>query len=750
MLRPLLTEAPALERVVARVNIISPSAFSLAGTVTRVPEHRDLRQQANALVDALRYALYDYAYSRELKHELPEIAHGKVDRALIAELRRANSSRNRWDRGWSIEPVHSAEQYVVRKKRAARLVQPGEFLLEDPPQWPPSAGSRVRLRVARESTRLQSSFYFAFGETLPALGPDFDLVRFYWNVHLASAPELVSILTTRLNHLRVPFRLKVLTIPAHYDRLDAAVLFVQKRFFPITADLIVDALQELAPLLGDATPLFTQRLGPGLGFAENPGEGGSFGTSRCRLLAEGLWDAHVAVAESNAAKVTCVEERFAAAGLSLNQPHLDTGSTDTYVLPQRRTAPPPPRWNSASLYADVASDIGAVLCRDALWSGNQCAWLGDYYEPLRGQSVLVHRSLGGNVYAGSAGIALFLAELAHTNGEATFAGVGRAGAEHALTSARDTLLRHGIGYYTGLTGVVSTVVRIGELLSDQALIERALAALAMVPGLGAQPHATDVLSGWAGSAVALLDLCARYPNQQITDFALHLAGQLLELTPSGADAADDPRLLTGFSHGAAGQAWALSELYVRSSDERFRRAALRFLQYERRFFDAEEQNWRDLRTGFAAESDKPRFADSWCNGAAGIALSRARIHQLLSAEDTRMERDIALQKAASVVQKELRSARYHDYSLCHGVVGCADVLLSVDQMRETTQFTSLIHDLADAGSKRFRAHNAWPSGVSRGDNPGLLLGLAGTGYFYLRLSDPGGIPTVLLPSHRAS
>ena len=42
-------------------------------------------------------------------------------------------------------------------------------------------------------------------------------------------------------------------------------------------DAIVDGLQELAPLLGDATPLFTQRLGPGLGFAENPGEGGSFG-----------------------------------------------------------------------------------------------------------------------------------------------------------------------------------------------------------------------------------------------------------------------------------------------------------------------------------------------------------------------------------------------------------------------------------------------------------------------------------------
>ena len=126
------------------------------------------------------------------------------------------------------------------------------------------------LRVSRESTRLQSAFYFAFGETLPPLGPDFDLVRFYWNVQLAAAPELVRVLTTRLNRFRVPFRLKCLTIPEHYDRLDSAVLFVQKRYFPITAQLITDARDELAHLLSDATPLFTLRLAAGLGFGFMP------------------------------------------------------------------------------------------------------------------------------------------------------------------------------------------------------------------------------------------------------------------------------------------------------------------------------------------------------------------------------------------------------------------------------------------------------------------------------------------------
>ena len=39
----------------------------------------------------------------------------------------------------------------------------------------------------------------------------------------------------------------------------------------------------------------------------------------------------------------------------------------------------------------------------------------------------------------------------------------------------------------------------------------------------------------------------------------------------------------------------------------------------------------------------------------------------------------------------------------------------------------------------------WPSGVpGAGEAPGLMLGCAGTGYFYLRLADPVAVPSALL------
>lgn len=42
-----------------------------------------------------------------------------------------------------------------------------------------------------------------------------------------------------------------------------------------------------------------------------------------------------------------------------------------------------------------------------------------------------------------------------------------------------------------------------------------------------------------------------------------------------------------------------------------------------------------------------------------------------------------------------------------------------------------------------RSGAPWPCGTV--EVPGLLLGLAGIGYFYLRFADPAGTPTVLIP-----
>jgi hypothetical protein len=185
----------------------------------------------------------------------------------------------------------------------------------------------------RESRRLDEIFYFAFGET-PGLQEDGSrIVRLYWNVGRAGAPRLVAVLTRRLNRFRLPFQLKCLNRPRQFERLDACVLFVQRRHFRPVAELIAGSWPELAPELGLRTPLFTKRLAPGLGLAEEPGVGESFGSGRCRLVAEGIWRAWLQGSQDGEDRLRAVAAEFRRCGLDLDRPYLGPASADVYEMP---------------------------------------------------------------------------------------------------------------------------------------------------------------------------------------------------------------------------------------------------------------------------------------------------------------------------------------------------------------------------------------------------------------------------------
>ena len=68
-------------------------------------------------------------------------------------------------------------------------------------------------------------------------------------------------------------------------------------------------------------------------------------------------------------------------------------------------------------------------------------------------------------------------------------------------------------------------------------------------------------------------------------------------------------------------------------------------------------------------------ADSWCNGAGGIALARLRAHALLGTPALRRDADVALAACERHVAG-LLGRDPHDFSLCHGATGAGDVLLA--------------------------------------------------------------------------
>ena len=132
----------------------------------------------------------------------------------------------------------------------------------------------------------------------------------------------------------------------------------------------------------------------------------------------------------------------------------------------------------------------------------------------------------------------------------------------------------------------------------------------------------------------------------------------------------------------------------------------------------------------------PSYKTFWCHGAPGIALSRLRAYQITGNEVYKEEAEIALSTTRAAIVASMESRRL-DYSLCHGLPGNADVLISGNQVLGSARTNDIHLARQVAGAiTQFR-------GLGDIESPSLMLGLAGVGYFFLRLCN-AEIPSVLL------
>ena len=173
-------------------------------------------------------------------------------------------------------------------------------------------------------------FYMALGNLELSYGGSEVVVRFYWHLTPDCATAFVRSATMRLNEGRFPFRLKVLRDPSLYTRCDAGVVYARKCDYRSVSQLLVEVYAEIAESLEPGIPAFAKPLLPGLGLAEDPGDGQSFGEHRCRLLADALISAHEAGLRSVAQRMRVVAERFERDGLRLDASYLNPGSQDEY------------------------------------------------------------------------------------------------------------------------------------------------------------------------------------------------------------------------------------------------------------------------------------------------------------------------------------------------------------------------------------------------------------------------------------
>jgi class II lanthipeptide synthase len=756
-----------LREAVAAVQITSPTAFRWFGAPSQ-PLAPALRRAITPdvarsyLLFVLRNHLYTNFYrvgfASRMAPEMGEASAACQETDLAGLLAAANHGRGSWDGSWTIAR-RDGEHLVIRREGLELWAAPSECSAR--PGTVPAPGAEVALRMPSESFELSPGYYCAFSDEHMASDSGHTLLRIYWNVTPAGAPRLVSELTRRLNVARHPFRLKVLSDAISYGRCDTAVLYMRKPDAWEAVRELAGAYEACRAVLRRGVPALTRRLGHGVAIAEDPGNGESFGQHLCETVADGLIGAFERGERDLDARMRAVTERLAAAGVDLQRPYLKAGSDDNYDLalevapaPASRRRDPRPATAGDADYLDTALRIGDRLTTEAIWHHDRCNWLALLPEAYGRHVALSYGALGEELYDGTSGIALFLAQLHCVTGDEKARTTALGAIRHALRAAEARPVGAGSGLYTGATGVALVAAAVAALLDED---ELAAGALRVVTRMARAPKADpgfDVLSGRAGAIVGLLAVHALIEKPRVLQLALRLADELVA-TASQTDHGWSWRTegplahpdLLGLSHGAAGAAHAFLELHDITGDAAFRDGAEGALAYEASWFDARTQNWPDLREERRrlARGHAATFRTQWCHGAPGIALVRLRAAEVLGTEPYAAQARLALQ--TTVTNTDAAAAdETLSWCLCHGLAGNVDVLLEGRRRLDRASGGQLPEALAAIGIDSHIGRGLpWPCGipVPGREVPGLMLGLAGIGYFFLRMACPA-VPSVLL------
>ncbi|WP_153505739.1 type 2 lanthipeptide synthetase LanM family protein [Cumulibacter manganitolerans] len=369
-------------------------------------------------------------------------------------------------------------------------------------------------------------------------------------------------------------------------------------------------------------------------------------------------------------------------------------------------------------------------------------WIAPQYLPRLERYQL--QPVAYDLHSGGCGPALFLSTFGAVTGDDRFRDTALA----ALQPVRDALARSavdfanavGTGGATGLGSVIYAFTRSATLLGCRDLLEDATRAAGLLNAERVSTAPLDVFAGIAGELLALLSLYAETGDPSVLSRAELCGRRLVETARRGpsegvAWATLGGRMLTGFSHGAAGIAYALARLFEVTEQPVYRSLALGAVRYESTLFDLEAANWRDLR-----EDIQPSYKANWCHGAPGIGLARLGTLKALGAE-------LSNEDLVAAVRTTMRLDLDGPDHLCCGNLGRAELLLTAGQYlgerslvdEATRRAVAVVQRASATGS--FALHSSLPQRVHM---PGFFMGLSGIGYALLRTAAPEVVPSALM------
>ena len=410
-----------------------------------------------------------------------------------------------------------------------------------------------------------------------------------------------------------------------------------------------------------------------------------------------------------------------------------------------RTPVPRSLGKSSDPFVDEALAISNVILRSAVsGSDGTLAWM----QPAPSRQFAAedpNRELdiaGYDLYEGASGIGLFFAAAHRVTERPELRSAAIASVLPVVLDLEhgDTMFHLGIGGLSGIGSIVYGLSSMSQLLDEPRLLHAARRAAALISRERIDMDAAnDVTLGAAGAALGLLALYTIDADQAALKRAEYCGAKLVANLRSNSGRRSIPTAggqdLTGFSHGAAGMAYALVRLHAMTSQPDLLEAARALVNFERGTFSEEHGDWPDLR-----RSEAPHFTRAWCHGAPGIALARIATLEAFNDLETRREIDIALKLTG-------REDQQRGDFLCCGNFGVLNVLWTAGRSLSRPELCDRAISIANQTVERAANGGGYLLGLQPAGQLrycGLFQGLAGIGYTLLRLARPDLVPDVLL------
>jgi serine/threonine protein kinase len=403
------------------------------------------------------------------------------------------------------------------------------------------------------------------------------------------------------------------------------------------------------------------------------------------------------------------------------------------TVSQTRQEPPgPPARHPAEIpeLLSQARRAGDYICAQASSSGAGVTWRSRYYV---GKGLV-----GRDINTGMAGTILALAELTDELRVPHHADVLRAAARtlHAMPPVPGDRPR---GLYVGDMGLVAALLRAGQVLRDDDLLQYAVDRAETQPA-PSPDDSPDLFHGLAGRLLANLMLWDETGGEESLDRAVACGDALLRQRESEPGVAQwripsgygdlSGKSLPGYAHGAAGIADALLDLYEATGTPEYEKTSCQAIAWIIR----QAIPCLDDRSGLAwpvYEGSRPH-PPFWCHGAAGIGRLFLHARRLGVGPDT-------TEMLPKICRSVALGARWSGPTLCHGLAGNAEFLIDAGQALGDdgvlAQASGLV-GILDAFAVDSPDGRAWISEAPRQINPDYLVGYAGIPLVLLRLARP--------------